>query len=235
MKFDVYKVNGRRAFTVNLNYFDGRGAALRSAVEWALRNDMSLYYTDLSGARLVDLDLSNVDLAGANLRDANLRDANLTNTSLAEADCTGAKFVGARFVQTNLQYTLLTGADFSGAELRSDFTVADLRAIRADFFEMLLSAIPEVPGLLAALRAGRVDGSTYTGPCKCLVGTVAALRNVPFYDLNPDAARPAERWFTAINAGDTPETNAVAHITEKWILQFLAAIGHDHRIVEHAS
>src|SRR5690606_8291282 len=77
--------------------------------------------------------------------------------------------------------------------------------------EILSRAPDEVPGLLAALRDGRVDGSVYTGECACLVGTSANLRGVEVDELagiKPDSTRPAERWFMRISRGDTPLTNA---------------------------
>jgi hypothetical protein len=40
--------------------------------------------------------------------------------------------------------------------------------------------------------------------------------------LEPDPARPAERWFLAIRPGNTPENHAVAKITEGWIREWIA-------------
>ena len=82
--------------------------------------------------------------------------------------------------------------------------------------------------MLAALRAGRVNGRSYEGECACFVGTVANLRGC-HYDgmaaLKPDPNSPAEKWFLAIRTGDTPETNQVAAITDDWICEFLAERG----------
>ena len=113
------------------------------------------------------------------------------------------------------------GANLDGANLDG----ASLRPIKADLFLILTSARAEAPGLLAALRAGRIDGSVYEGECACLVGTIANIRHVPVESLERDAARPAERWFLGIRKGDTPATNPVAKITEGWIVEFLAANG----------
>ena len=103
---------------------------------------------------------------------------------------------------------------------------ASLRSIRTDLFDVLLRAQPEVPALLAALRAGRIDGSTYSGECACLVGTIAKARHcdVEAFDFR-DARRPIERWFTGIRPGDTPDKHAIARITEGWILEFMALTG----------
>ena len=88
---------------------------------------------------------------------------------------------------------------------------------------MLLRAPNEVEGLLGALREGRVDGSTYTGPCACLVGTIANLRGVDVETIdyrNPH--RPIERFFLSINRGDTPDTNPVSRIVVEWVEEFRA-------------
>ena len=77
--------------------------------------------------------------------------------------------------------------------------------------------------LLAALRAGKIDGSQYSGECACLVGTIAKVRKCDAYSLpgiRPDGSRPSERWFLAIRPGDTPENNPAVKITEGWIEEF---------------
>jgi hypothetical protein len=68
----------------------------------------------------------------------------------------------------------------------------------------LMAAKGEVPGLIKALRDGRVNGSTYEGDCACLVGTIANVRGVLASSLARDAGAPAERWFMMINTGDKP-------------------------------
>src|SRR3546814_14106043 len=93
---------------------------------------------------------------GADLSDAYLRDADLRGADLSGADLSGAYLRGAN----------LSGANLSGAYLRG----ADLRAFKADFWMILLGAQKEVPGLIKALKAGRVNGSTYSGACEGQVG-----------------------------------------------------------------
>jgi len=119
----------------------------------------------------------------------------------------------------------LSDANLSRANLSdADLSRANLSPIRDDLYKVLASAPAEVPGLLLALREGRVDGSTYHGSCACLVGTLANVRGCSYGELGfePDSSRPAERWFLAITEGSTPDKNPVAKITEGWIVDWLA-------------
>jgi hypothetical protein len=184
------------------------GADLRSA---------DLRSADLRGADLGDADLGGADLRGADLRGANLggaklRDADLGCANLRDADLGGADLRGA-----NLRGANLRGANLGCANLRD----ADLSVIRNDLFDVLLRSRHEVPGLLLALREGRIDGSTYSGECACLCGTIANVRGVNHHTLGfVDGSRPIERWFLNIGKGDKPETSSVAKITEEWIEEF---------------
>ena len=126
----------------------------------------------------------------ADLRDANLRDANLCDADLRDANLRGA----------DLRDANLCGANLCGADLRD----ADLRSFRNDFWSILLTARHEVPGVITALKEGRVDGSTYSGECACLVGTIANVRGVDVEGLEQDSSRPAEQWFLMIKQGDKP-------------------------------
>ena len=107
----------------------------------------------------------------------------------------------------------------------ANLTGASLDSIRDDLYDVLVHAPAEVPALLSALRIGKIDGSTYSGECACLVGTIANARGCNVNKLGtlvPNSSRPAERWFLAITPGITPANNAVAKITEGWIEQWLA-------------
>ena len=100
---------------------------------------------------------------------------------------------------------------------------AGVSGIRDDFFAVLDTAPAEVPALLAALRAGKVDGSTYEGECACLVGTIANAIGCPYTavpGLRPNSDRPAECWFMGIQPGDTPENHQLCKITEGWVLEW---------------
>ena len=116
---------------------------------------------------------------------------------------------------TDLRATVVqltsTGANLTGA---------DLTIVRDDLWAVLSAAPAEVPALLTALHDGKVDGSTYSGDCACLVGTIANARGCG-YDalgpaLKPNGSRPAERFFLGINPGDTPENNQAAKLAYEW-------------------
>jgi hypothetical protein len=146
-----------------------------------------------------------IDGSRAVLRDAVLRDADLSRADLSGAD--------------------LSDADLSGAVLSR----ADLRDVKEDFHKILDQYPNEVPGLLAALRAGNIDGSTYSGECACLVGTIAKVKCISVDDLEQNASRPAERWFLNITPGVIPHPKGrdggvqVATITEGWLLEWQQA------------
>jgi uncharacterized protein YjbI with pentapeptide repeats len=114
----------------------------------------------------------------------------------------GADLSGADLSGADLRDAVLRGADLSGAVLRDAvLSGADLRSFKADFWMILTMARHEVPALVKALRDGKVDGSTYTGECACLVGT---LENAGAVNLPHSVSSPAEQWFAMIRKGDKP-------------------------------
>jgi len=149
---------------------------------------------------------ADANLTGANLTGANLMDANLMDAYLTGAYLTGAYLAGAN----------LTGANLTGANL----TGASFRAFKADLWMTLTQNAHEVHALVSALREGRVDGSTYEGPCACLVGTIANARGVSHEDLDHSATNPAERWFMMIRKGDTPDKETGGGYAAKCALEW---------------
>ena len=194
------KIEIRSRFTDAVIYtHEAEDATMRDAVLAAVLQGVSLLSADLRSANLSYADLSYADLSYADLRSANLRSANLSYANLSYAD--------------------LSYADLRDADLRD----ADLTPIRDDIWAVLSSAPREVPAVIDALKAGRVDGSTYHGPCACLVGTIAIKREVSVDDLeglHPNSSRPAERFFMGIRKGDTPETNQFSALALKWVQQW---------------
>jgi len=105
---------------------------------------------------------------------------------------------------------------------------ADLQSVREDFRAVLDAAPNEALFLRRALRLGNVNGSAYEGKCACLVGTIAIAKGQNYRDLiglKPDADRVAERWFLAINEGDTHRNSKIVAITLEWLDEWLKEKG----------
>ena len=141
--------------------------------------------------------------------------------ALEKAVAVGANLTGADLTGADLTDANLRGADLTGANLRgADLTGANLDHIRDDLFAVLSAAPTEVQALITALKAGRVDGSTYLGECACLIGTIAHARGCEYPALGPnlraDSGRPIERFFLAITKGDTPDTNDSCRLSVEW-------------------
>jgi uncharacterized protein YjbI with pentapeptide repeats len=186
----------------------------------------------LAGANLADANLAGANLARANLAGANLADANLAGAYLARAYLAGAHLDGANLADAYLARAYLARAYLAGAHLDgAHLDGAHLDGIREDIYEVLSDAPAEVPGLLAAIREGRMNGSTYSGECACLVGTIANVRGCPVgrgarpsaFDLGVriDSHSPAEIWFLGIKQGDTPETSQISSLTAAWVESWL--------------
>jgi hypothetical protein len=188
--------------------------------------DANLADANLAGANLAGADLAGANLAGADLAGAYLARANLARAYLARANLAGAYLADANLARANLARANLAGADLARANLAdANLARANLAVICDDVRAVLATAPAEVPGLLAALREGRVDGRVYEGDCACLVGTIANIRGCHYTavpGLKPNDQRAAEKWFMAIGKGSTPATNPVSAITEKWIVEWLA-------------
>ncbi|MDW9242914.1 pentapeptide repeat-containing protein [Burkholderia cepacia] len=177
--------------------------------------------SDLSGSNLSDSDLSGSDLRGSDLSGSNLSDSDLSGSNLRGSDLRGSNLSGS-----NLSDSDLSGSDLSGSDLRgSDLSGSNLLPIKADFIEVISQAPREVPALIEALKAGRVDGSTYSGECACLVGTIANARGIDVdsseLGIPKDSSRPIERFFMTIRKGDTPETNAASKLALEWAMTWL--------------
>jgi len=214
------------------------GFAIKKAVETkAYLRDADLSSADLSSADLSDAYLRGAYLRGANLSDANLSDANLGGANLSGADLGGADLGGAYLGGAYLGGAYLGGAYLGGAYLGG----ADLRdAYLQSFKQDLIAEVLRMPDELEALRdtiiAGKIDGSSYSGECACLAGTLARAHGIDRYrgdsiDIGPlvftaNAHSPREIWFSAINVGDTPENNAAAKAALEWVNEAIAIRDH---------
>jgi uncharacterized protein YjbI with pentapeptide repeats len=174
----------------------------------------------LTDAVLTRADLTDAVLTRAVLTDAVLTRAVLTRAVLTRADLTDAVLTDAVLTDADLTDAVLTRAVLTRAVL----TRAVLRSFKTDFWAILLQNTAEIPGLLAALKEGRINGTTYEGECACLVGTIANVKKCDVHSLERDSLRPAERWFLQISKGMTPETSGVVKLTVEWVEEFLALL-----------
>ena len=152
------------------------------------------------------ISLRGSDLSGSNLRGSDLSGSNLSGSDLSGSDLSGSNLSGSN----------LSGSDLSGSNLSG----SDLTPIRDDFWAVLSSVPSEVTGLRAKLISGEINGSTYTGVCACLVGTIAKARNCRYDEipgLSPNASRPIEKFFTEITPGKTPENCQPAKLVLEWL------------------
>jgi uncharacterized protein YjbI with pentapeptide repeats len=83
----------------------------------AILNRVVLNEAGLQGAKLGKARLVSADLSCANLRDADLSGANLFDADLGAATLTNAKLNGAKLELAKLGYASLIGADLTGADL----------------------------------------------------------------------------------------------------------------------
>ena len=157
---------------------DLRGANLRGA---------NLSDADLLGANLSDADLSGANLSDADLNGANLSDADLSGANLSDADLNGADLSDADLSDANLRDADLSGAnlsdaDLSGANLRgANLLGANLQSFKQDLIAEVLRLPDELEALRETISAGKIDGSTYSGECACLAGTLAKARGLSGY------------------------------------------------------
>jgi uncharacterized protein YjbI with pentapeptide repeats len=85
---------------------------------------------DLSGAKMMDSDLTNTNFSGANLAGAelmlsNASGANFSKTCLVNANLAGVVFIKANLRQANIRGSNLNGANFERAKVRG--VLADVR------------------------------------------------------------------------------------------------------------
>ena len=212
---DLQEADLRDAVLVDADLRDAAlvGADLRCA---------DLCRADLTGANLISADLS-----GAHLRRAGLSGAYLRGADLKEADLRRANLIGADLRGANLTGANLISADLIGADLRNSILgTANEERFKQGIWEIIAESPPEVPGLIKALKEGRIDGSVYEGECACLRGTLSKLSGKPI--TNRNVHHPAEQWFTLIGTGDKPTDDTgggyAAAKALGWIVEWQKAV-----------
>jgi hypothetical protein len=116
--------------------------------------------------------------------------------------------------------------------MRNEFKLVDfdLGQVKEDF-SRVVEAVPwEVPALRLTILEGTVDGGTYSGPCCCLVGTIAnnlgiggqITKLTEIYGIEAQANSPIELFFAHIHRGETPENNPYSRQVMEWCDEFIA-------------
>jgi hypothetical protein len=230
MQFSITnRWTGGVQFTANIDCAEDapRSIKLGLAVKWAYKNKINLRGSDLSGSDLRDSDLRGSNLRDSDLSGSDLRDSDLSGSDLSGSDLRGSDLRGSDLRGSNLRGSDLRGSDLSGSNLRG----SNLSEIRADFLAEVLNLPNELEFLRDALIAGKVDGSTYSGECACLAGTLAHAKGIQNYNgesikngctFKADAGSPRERFFLAIQEGDTPENNSACKIALDWTNEAIA-------------
>ena len=196
---------------------------IRAAMKIAINSGANLRGSDLHGADLSGSDLRDADLHGADLSGSDLSGSDLSGSDLSGSDLRGSDLSGSDLSSVNLRLANLSGANLSGA---------DLSGAKQDMIAEILRLPNELDALRAAIIGGKIDGSTYSGECACLAGTMAKTSGLivnsgdeigvdaaPFH---VDACSPRERFFLAIKAGDTPETHPCSAIALGWVDEAIA-------------
>jgi uncharacterized protein YjbI with pentapeptide repeats len=186
--------------------------------------------SNLSGSNLSGSNLRGSNLSGSDLRGSNLRGSNLSGSDLRDSDLSGSNLSGSNLRGSNLSGSDLRDSDLSGSNLSGSTTENWLDRAKTDIFAVLESAPNEAPGVLSALNAGEVDGSTYsTAGCSCLVGTIAKLRGCDIGllppSIAPNSSRPAEQYFMTIRPGHLPGFSMHARLAAEWVREWIAGNG----------
>ena len=221
--------------------------------ENTIKKTVEAYLKKMKGEIIRHLDLSNLDLSGIEFYNTKFDNTKFDNTTFDNTKFDNTKFDNTTFYNTTFYNTKFDNTTFDNTKFdnttfyntkfyntKFDNTTFDEETVKNiisknqqflfenakdDFFSILLKAIPEIPGLINALKEGKINGSTYSGKCACLVGTIANVKGCAYNDITgiiPNANRPAELWFVRIMPGMTPENSAKVKLTLEWIEEFLS-------------
>jgi Pentapeptide repeats (8 copies) len=227
------------------------GWKLRLAVIWALANaipctNLRLDGIDFTGYKCpVNSSFDDSSFDDSRFIRSSFDDCIFDDSSFDDSSFDGSSLNLSRFIRSSFVNSSFDGSSFDGSSF-DDCCLVDCRFdgssfydcsfdgqvdARNDFRQIISTAHAEIPALIAALRAGKVAGSTYSGHCACLVGTIANARGVDAHTLHTDSNRPAERWFLMISKGDTPGDNSPGAIAAgkaiEWALEYCAEVGID--------
>jgi len=235
MNIQIKKINGEVIFS-------GDFKSIKECVEAAVKQKVNLRGSNLRGSNLSGSDLrwsdlswsnlSGSDLSWSDLRWSNLRWSNLRGSNLSGSDLRWSDLSWSNLRWSDLRWSNLRWSDLRWGNLRwSNLRWSDVAPARSDFLSEVLKLPNELEFLRDALKAGKVDGSTYVGECRCLAGTLAKAKGVKNYNgeniknglmFHADAGSPREVFFRAISKGDTPKKNPACKIALEWTEEAIA-------------
>jgi hypothetical protein len=105
---------------------------------------------------------------------------------------------------------------------------------KADLYRWLDRFPERVPGLLEAVREGRITGQSILGRCRCVLGqlsheygdpedhrkAVAAFAFRPVDGMGSAEHAPIERFVWSVGPGHTPADSPVMAHLERWIMEW---------------
>jgi uncharacterized protein YjbI with pentapeptide repeats len=232
-KFELKTLAGEVAFT-----WESENNTIKETVEKFLKENIGKIIKNINFS---DMDLSTVSFDNSRFDNSSFDNSSFYNSSFDNSSFYNSSFYNSSFYNSSFDNSSFDNSRFDNSSFdnssfyNSSFDAATVKNIRdknqlymfdtykADFWSILLKSQSEIAGLKKALQNGKVDGSTYTGECACLVGTIANIKKcnheqIP--NIKPDSNRPAEKWFLGIRKGDTPETSEMSKLTLEWIEEF---------------
>jgi hypothetical protein len=173
----------------------------------------------LMGATLMQANLTKAYLMGANLTGANLTQANLMGASLTQANLTWANLTGANLTGANLTQANLTNADLMGANLtRANLTWANLTWANLTGANLTQTNLTQAN--LTGVRTDYLTVGTHAAPEGDLIGwkklnngTIAKLR-IPAAARRSCATTRKHRaeWVVVLEGeGDTEAIDRITH------------------------
>ena len=141
------------------------------------------------------------------------------------------------FVTPGAPRPMPESADAIGAQTSlAVYGGSNLSGFKSDMIAEILKLPDELENLRTTLVAGKIDGSTYSGECACLAGTIAKHRGIEIsrggmiqengcaFKADPGSLR--EQWFMRIRPGHTPENSPFAKAALDWIDEAIAIRDH---------
>ena len=198
--------------------FSIEGDNWKLAFEAAVKRGQSFDACDLSGKDFTGVQIKYGEFYNSKFYNSKFDNSKFYNSKFYNSKFYNSKFDNSKFDNSKFDNSTFDKKSFAG------LPSAWLIQCRDDLWSVLLTVPAEVAFLRKALMDGKVNGSSYTGECACLVGTISHARKCDIYSLGilkPNASRPAEQFFLNIREGGTPKKNPFAKLAVDWIDQWV--------------